>query len=584
MIKIRIQGGLGNQMFQYAYGRKLSLEKAQDLVLDIQSYSRDDKRKFILDKYKIKAKIDNQTEKDCPTIEGFWQSEKYFSEISDLIRKELSLKENSIDQHPICKEIEETQSVSVHIRRTDYTTSKHKAIYDNLSVSYYLEAIRKIQEKLETEEIKLFIFSDDISWVKENIEPYITCQFDYVSNIGLTDIQEHFLMSICRHNIIANSTYSWWAAWLNPNPEKIIISPAKWFVDDRDEKELIPENWIKIPNDPKISVIMPVYKNGTYLKQAIDSIIQQTFDDFEFIIIEDKSDSYECKKIINSYNDHRIKYILNEEKKGIAQTLNQAIKISRGKFIARMDSDDISLPKRLEIQYKFLNENKEISMCGTNYTTIEDNGHKYRSKLLTKPEDIKAGLLFNSCVAHPSVMIKKEILTRNNLYYRPEFIEEDYDLWVRISEISKITNIKKSLFQYRIHNTSLMAQNRIDRKSTVIEIRKRQLEKLGLNPNEKQMGIHNSIICKDEKEVQNFLIEHSNWLQAIQKSNITAKIYDEQSLDKILYTRWYNTCGLNAKNYFKTYKMFISSRLFRWTKTKHCFDLLKIFIKSLLRF
>jgi glycosyltransferase involved in cell wall biosynthesis len=584
MSKIKIQGGLGNQMFQYAYGRYFSLERKESLFLDTSYYNKENSnRKFLLDQYNIEAKIDKDHISNERNIsEGYWQSEKYFYQISDKIRRELSPKKTDWDKYPIYKDIKSSLSVSIHVRRTDYTTTKHKIIYDNLSPSYYIESINTIKINLENKQIKIFIFTDDINWVKENIQPHIHNDFEYVSGKGFSDTEEHYLMSQCKHNIIANSTYSWWAAWLNPNPNKIIISPMNWFVDGRDEKDLIPKSWKKIINDPKISVIMPVYKNGKYLKSAIDSILDQTFKNFEFIIIEDKSDSDECKNIINSYNDPRIKYILNETKKGIAESLNQGILLSRGDYIARMDSDDISLPKRFENQYEFMEKNKDVSISGTFYKTI-GHGESYTSKLLSDSEDIKAQLLFNSGVAHPTVIMRKSFLIKNNLFYRNQYIEEDYDLWTRISETGKITNIKHVLLYYRLHESNLMIQNKANKKSTVNEIRKRQLEKLGLQPQESDMFVHNSIICPSEIAIEQFLLEHKNWLEIIMKKNDSCKIYSSKSLKKILYMRWYNICGLNANRIKISAQIFRKSKIFSEYSKKSYIDIAKIFIKSFLK-
>jgi glycosyltransferase involved in cell wall biosynthesis len=211
-------------------------------------------------------------------------------------------------------------------------------------------------------------------------------------------------------------------------------------------------------NSPAISVIMPVYNTAQYLREAIDSILNQSFTDFEFIIIDDASTDG-SKEIIKSYSDKRIILIENEINKGYVFGLNYAISIAKGEYVARMDSDDISIITRLQEQILFLKENPSIKLCGSYYEVI--NSKKVVSMPTDHDEIIKYMLTRNS-FAHPTVLINRLFLIENNLTYDEKLIPaEDYGLWINISRIGIVANIPKVLLKYRIHSNqiSLVKEN-----------------------------------------------------------------------------------------------------------------------------
>jgi len=231
---------------------------------------------------------------------------------------------------------------------------------------------------------------------------------------------------------------------------------------------------------PTISVVMPVYNGEKYLREAIDSILNQTYNDFEFIIINDGSTD-KTDEIILSYDDPRIVYIKNEENLQIVKTLNKGIDLAKGKYIARMDADDISLPKRFEKQMKFMEKNPEIGVCGT---WIEVFGiRNERLKYPVEHEEIKATLLFNSALAHPSVMIKRSILQINHydvLYNKAE----DYALWIELLETCKFCNIPEYLLKYRLHKKQTEKNIQFD---ITNKIRDEILKKIGCFLSQDQM-------------------------------------------------------------------------------------------------
>ncbi len=204
---------------------------------------------------------------------------------------------------------------------------------------------------------------------------------------------------------------------------------------------------------PFVSVIMPVYNAEKYLKEAIDSILQQTFTDFELLIFNDGSTDNSLK-IINSYTDDRIILAYNGENKGYVAHLNEGIRIARGKYIARMDADDVSLPDRFEKQIEFLEKKTEYIMCGSRVLlTGKDN---YELDLPIEDDEIRLKMLYINPFAHSSVMIRANILKENFLYYQERYMPaEDYNLWIRLVDYGKLYNIKKTLLIYRVHGNNI---------------------------------------------------------------------------------------------------------------------------------
>ncbi|HOV13573.1 MAG TPA: glycosyltransferase [Spirochaetota bacterium] len=206
---------------------------------------------------------------------------------------------------------------------------------------------------------------------------------------------------------------------------------------------------------PLISVILPVYNGSLYLKEAIDSILKQTFTDFEFIIINDGSKD-NSEEIIKSYKDYRIIYI-SQQNRGLAATLNIGIKLSKGKYIARMDQDDISLPVRFEKQIDFLEKNINYDLVGTWAKIFPDKTNKRFHKHPTDNIKLKYFLLFNNPFVHSSVMIRKSVFDKVGFYSEDKGRQppEDYELWSRIARVSFIANIPEVLLFYREVSTGM---------------------------------------------------------------------------------------------------------------------------------
>ncbi len=208
-------------------------------------------------------------------------------------------------------------------------------------------------------------------------------------------------------------------------------------------------------NIPAVSVVIPVYESAKFLADALDSIVNQTFKDIEIICIYDESQD-NTLEILESYaqKDNRFVIIKNPERKNIAYALNIGIKNAKGKYIARMDSDDISVRTRLEEQFRYMESHQDMGICGSYIKKFGKVNRLVKSSVSN--EDIKANLLFNCCVFHPTAFIRKSVLEKYNLLYDENYaVCEDYDMWARCIKYCKFSNIPKALLNYREHDENI---------------------------------------------------------------------------------------------------------------------------------
>ena len=216
----------------------------------------------------------------------------------------------------------------------------------------------------------------------------------------------------------------------------------------------------KEPSNPDISVVMSVFNGGDYLRKSIESILNQSYLNFEFIIIDDGSTDTSLE-IIKSYKDNRI-VLINRKNKGFITSLNEGIEKSKGKYIARMDADDISFPSRLEKQFDFIEKNN-LDICGGHYLLINKNGKINGLNVVpTSHKMCTLSLFFKVPFAHPSVMIRKQFLDENSLEYGQSSykIAEDLDLWLRMHRCgARFGNVDSVVLKYRILGDSLSKVN-----------------------------------------------------------------------------------------------------------------------------
>jgi len=292
MVIVKLMGGLGNQMFQYAAARRLAYVHGSPLKLDLRWFSDivevNTSREYALDIFAIQEDFATREEVEALTarkqvfverliakvmwrkplavpsyirekqfyfdpailslpdnvyLEGYWQSEKYFAEIEDIIRKEFTVKTDQAGQNrKLAEMIASSESVSLHIRRGDYVSNPETNKYHGTrDLDYYSRCVEQLTETVKNPHF--FIFSDDRDWSSDNLK--LPCPTILVDHNGVDKGYEDLrLMSQCKHHIIANSSFSWWGAWLNKNPDKIVIAPKKWFnISEHNTEDLIPKKW-----------------------------------------------------------------------------------------------------------------------------------------------------------------------------------------------------------------------------------------------------------------------------------------------------------------------------------------------------
>lgn len=206
---------------------------------------------------------------------------------------------------------------------------------------------------------------------------------------------------------------------------------------------------------PKVSVLFPVYNGECYLKESIDSILNQTYKNFELLILLEYGSNQASRKIVESITDDRIRVIENKkEKLGLAKSLNLGMREARGEYVARMDADDISLPKRFEKQVKFLDRHPEIVMCGTAMKGLYTDGHTDKRGYFTDPDSIRFECMLGNPFGHPTVMWRKKEFLETELFYKDTPYSEDFELWKRVVELYPCANLKEYLLMYRLHEES----------------------------------------------------------------------------------------------------------------------------------
>ena len=324
---------------------------------------------------------------------------------------------------------------------------------------------------------------------------------------------------------------------------------------------------------PLISVLMPVYNCSNYIYDSTISILNQTFSDFELIIIDDCSTD-NTVDILKKFNDERIVLIVKQKNTGITNSLNYALDIAKGKYLARMDGDDISNIDRLKKQYEFMESHPDVVLCGGGYEVIKSNyehgqkGDIFVQKasaatldVLTrawirifwgkgdiriktfKPYLLHGELLFDLAThcsfAHPTVMIKSEVLKMNKVKYNPKCEPaEDYEMWTKLSEYGKLANIPDILIKYRRHEYQTTNTRSFE-----------------------------------QKEISNKIA--LNHIKKLSKQNIYSEYYINHKLDALSDYKKYKSVEYDIQKYFEENKIFINPRILFKRERRYCIDSLK---------
>jgi glycosyltransferase involved in cell wall biosynthesis len=234
-------------------------------------------------------------------------------------------------------------------------------------------------------------------------------------------------------------------------------------------------------NNPKISVIMGVHNGEKYLRDSVESVLNQTFSDFEFIIIDDGSTDGSAE-ILQSYSDPHIR-LYHQENRGLTASLNRAILLAKGRYIARQDADDISMEMRFEEQFRFLEMNPDAVIVGSSCILIDEEDKQIGSwHFPISDMEIRLKILFRNPFCHPSVMFRSEAAKREGQLYDEKLLfAQDYDFWSRLIQFGKCANMNESLVKYRLHSDQICRVYPEEQESHAVSISKRNIENLGVN-------------------------------------------------------------------------------------------------------
>ncbi|HXH19354.1 MAG TPA: glycosyltransferase [Chitinophagales bacterium] len=291
---------------------------------------------------------------------------------------------------------------------------------------------------------------------------------------------------------------------------------------------------------PLVTVLLPVYNAEAHVAEAIQSILSQTFRDFELLIINDGSTDRSLE-IIRSFNDARIRAESNESNMKLIATLNKGIDLARGKYIARMDADDVSLPERLQKQVDFMETHSEVGVCGTWFQLFGNSGEIV--KYPEKDENIRIMMLYQTPFCHPSIIFRKDVFDKYGIRFLPEFIHaEDYEAWVRLAGLTHFANIPEVLLKYRIHEQSVSAAHQKIQERNTHRIIRRAFEKAGMSISDEEVHLFREVAYSHFKAEKKFVLSAEAILVRLLESNRKTKFLPENALEQFVFDLWFHLC------------------------------------------
>ncbi|MHC4214239.1 MAG: glycosyltransferase, partial [Planctomycetota bacterium] len=515
MVVIKLCGGMGNQLFQYALGRMLAVIRNLRVRYDPFSGFADDffGRKYCLHHFNTivdliepgeSLKLKYFREKDfCfdpevasipddTYLEGYWQSEKYFKPIESLIREELSLKYPLENRNlEIAEQMAVTNSICLHVRRL-FGISAGKVnmnavnLHGAASQNYYRSCIERIAALVD--DPHFFVFGDDPQWARDNLKlPSAATFIDH--NGSDRDFEDLRLMSRGKHFIIANSSFSWWGAWLSSSREKKVFAPDRWFNDTKlDTKDLVPDDWTRLHDsncsevkvtthnrsansgdDQKItvyrrehgtkpvniSVIIPCYNQADYLPEAVKSIVKQSYKNWECIIVNDGSSdntSDIAQQLIASYPEYSIQFI-DKPHSGVSDARNIGIEAAAGQWILPLDSDDMFDPTYMQKAMDIIESEPQVDIVSTNLQKFGSEQGQW------EPDEYSPKKIRYKNLLPYATVYRKQLWKKVGGYdgllsdiKQPE----DWSFWINCSRHNPIVKrIPEQLLQYRVHEQSV---------------------------------------------------------------------------------------------------------------------------------
>lgn len=302
---------------------------------------------------------------------------------------------------------------------------------------------------------------------------------------------------------------------------------------------------------PLVSVLMTVFNSEQFIREAIDSLLQQTYENIEIIIVNDGSTDTTCE-IIESYKDNRIVYKDNGKNIGIVKSRNLAIETAKGKYLATLDSDDISMPDRIREQVEFMEAHADFGMCGTYYHIIDGEGKTLTDVRFPDNDiDVKTHFIAGNCFCHSSVMVRSGIT--DAMFFSEAFpMAEDFELWYRISKKTKVRNIPSFLTKYRMHGSNISMNKKKAMYGYIKTISRQMFEDIGLTFTERELALHTELVGYNDKffEDKTALKELSHWIVKLISQFKGKDNFNYTLLQKLIFEKWMVIC-FKSKSYDK---------------------------------
>jgi len=403
--------------------------------------------------------------------------------------------------------------------------------------------------------LKILIIQDFISWVSScgQLKTY------YYLIVIINSLFKHLVNNIYRH-VVDDFIYK--LSFLKLNKQKKVRS--------NNFQEL---NSLSVL--PDISVVMPVFNEEHYIYDSVKSILDQTFENFELIVMDDGSTD-STLQILSTFSDKRLKIIPTLKNLGIVEVLNSCIANSRAKYIARMDSDDIALPTRLQEQFEFLEQNPKVGLVGSWIELFGDIIQDTVCKYPQQHDDIVALMIFENPLAHPTVMFKRSLFTKCNYKYTTEFpFAEDWDLWTKCQTSTTIANLPKVLLRYRVHKSSSSKKFQSMQTDSKIKIFIKSIKSFGLS--------FDSRFFFQVPSSKNLVKTHY-LLNTLYIKNSALKVVNNKSFDKVIDFLWFRYCSQLTEFGSAPAIFYFKNPIVEITFEKTFFRLLIILVKSNIRY
>jgi len=284
-----------------------------------------------------------------------------------------------------------------------------------------------------------------------------------------------------------------------------------------------------------VTVLMPNYNNEAFLREAIDSILHQTFKDFIFLIVDDGSTDKSID-IINSYTDPRIRLVIKEKNSGIVDALNKGIDLVDTKYFVRMDGDDLSTPDRIQLLYDFMEAHPEVGVCGSHLRLFGDQNEVWKMEL--DPQRIKSKLIYTNSVSHAPSIFRTEVLKKNKIYYTNNHpYMEDYDIFFRLKNLTEFAHLDKVLYDYRVlkHNSTVKNRHTILQRKRNMYVQ--VLSELGIEPSERNIDLHVQLFLGDIPLTYSTR-EYREWVNTLLRQNEKMKLYPQQGFKSFMDKTW----------------------------------------------